>query len=173
MFLVIKCVSILREAEDLPDCPPSIGGTGEDPVALLKEKLDEIWRHVARCRLLSARARDCVARGSADEASAAYDARGFGYSVYARTNADGTPKVVVKESNDGPLTLKQQARRDAERQLREKQQSAFEEERKAVNAVAERERVPLWAQRMQYYGGSSSKASAEYRAALAANSTSR
>ena len=29
-------------------------------------------------------------------------------------NADGTPKVVVKESNDGPLTLKQQARRDAE-----------------------------------------------------------
>ena len=29
-------------------------------------------------------------------------------------NADGTPKVVVTESNDGPLTLKQQARRDAE-----------------------------------------------------------
>ena len=29
-------------------------------------------------------------------------------------NADGTPKVVVKESNEGPLTLKQQARRDAE-----------------------------------------------------------
>ncbi len=92
-----ECVAILREAEDLPDCPPSIGGTGEDPVALLKEKLDEIWRHVARCRLLSARARDCVARGSADEASAAYDARGFGYSVYARTNADGTPKQTANE----------------------------------------------------------------------------
>ena len=36
-------------------------------------------------------------------------------------NADGTPKVVVKESNDGPLTLKQQARRDAEeKEAREK-----------------------------------------------------
>ena len=36
-------------------------------------------------------------------------------------NADGTPKVVVKESNDGPLTLKQQARRAAEeKEAREK-----------------------------------------------------
>ena len=92
-----ECVSILREAEDLPDCPPSIGGTGEDPVALLKERLDEVWRHVARCRLLAARARDCVARGSAAENSSAYDARGFGYSVYARTNADGTPKQTANE----------------------------------------------------------------------------
>ncbi len=92
-----ECVSILREAEDLPDCPPSIGGVGEDPVSLLKKRLDEVWRHVTRCRLLAARARDCVARGSADEASAAYDARGFGYSVYARTNADGTPKQTANE----------------------------------------------------------------------------
>ena len=39
-------------------------------------------------------------------------------------NADGTPKVVVKESNDGPLTLKQQARRDAEQKAaREKEES--------------------------------------------------
>ena len=49
-----ECVAILREAEDLPDCPPSIGGVGEDPVSLLKERLDEVWRHVARCRLLAA-----------------------------------------------------------------------------------------------------------------------
>ena len=64
---------------------------------MLKEKLDEVWRHVARCRLLAARARDCVARGSAAEHSSAYDARGFGYSVYARTNADGTPKQTANE----------------------------------------------------------------------------
>jgi hypothetical protein len=47
--------------------------------------------------LLAARARDCVARGSAAEHSSAYDARGFGYSVYARTNADGTPKQTANE----------------------------------------------------------------------------
>ena len=41
-----ECVAILREAEDLPDCPPSIGGTGEDPVSLLKERLDEIWNDI-------------------------------------------------------------------------------------------------------------------------------
>ena len=59
-----------------------------------------------------------VAAGAPPAGAAAAVARALAppapLRVSPQLNADGTPKVVVKESNDGPLTLKQQARRDAE-----------------------------------------------------------
>jgi len=59
-----------------------------------------------------------VASGAPPTGAAAAVARALAppapLRVSPQLNADGTPKVVVKESNDGPLTLKQQARRDAE-----------------------------------------------------------
>ncbi len=59
-----------------------------------------------------------VASGAPPAGAAAAVARALAppapLRVSPQLNADGTPKVVVKESNDGPLTLKQQARRDAE-----------------------------------------------------------
>ena len=69
-----------------------------------------------------------VAAGAPPAGAAAAVARALAppapLRVSPQLNADGTPKVVVKESNDGPLTLKQQARRDAEQKAaREKEES--------------------------------------------------
>ena len=81
-----ECEALLREAELLP--PPTelgqLGGAGAPHVRGLQGALGDVWKLVARCRLLAARARDAVARGSHGATSNAYDVRGQGYSVYAR-----------------------------------------------------------------------------------------